>query len=83
MEEQVDKGLTKAIGLSNFNGEQIQRIFNAARIKPSVLQIELHAYLQQNDVRTLCKKLDIAVTAYASLGSPGANNHFNSKYNYS
>ncbi|CAH0551981.1 unnamed protein product [Brassicogethes aeneus] len=83
LEEQVKKGTIKAIGLSNFNAEQIQRIYDAAEIKPSVLQIEVHAYCQQRELTELCKKLNITVTAYSPLGSPGANNHFSSKYNYS
>lgn len=82
MEEQVRKGLIRKIGLSNFNAEQVRDIYNNAEIKPSVLQVELHAYLQQKDARRVCTELGIAVTAYAPLGSPGANTHFNNKYNY-
>ncbi|KAJ8986023.1 hypothetical protein NQ317_013907 [Molorchus minor] len=47
MEEQVDAGRTKTIGLSNFNIRQINRIRASARIQPSCLQVELHAHLQQ------------------------------------
>ncbi|KAJ8923970.1 hypothetical protein NQ315_006746 [Exocentrus adspersus] len=83
LEQQVKDGLTKDIGLSNFNCEQIQRVYNNAEIKPAVVQVELHAYLQQKELRETCKKLNIAITAYSPLGSPGANNHFNAKYNYS
>ncbi|CAG9813059.1 unnamed protein product [Phaedon cochleariae] len=82
MEKQVENGLTKTIGLSNFNAEQVQRIYEAAEIKPAVLQVELHAYLQQKDLRRICENLNIAVTAYSPLGSPGANTHFSMKYNY-
>lgn len=82
MEQQLKTGLTKAIGLSNFNMEQIRNIYNTAEIKPAVLQVELHAYLQQKELRSVCKELNIAVTAYAPLGSPGANTHFTTKYNY-
>lgn len=82
MEQQVKEGRTRAIGLSNFNAEQVQRIYDSAEIKPAVLQVELHAYLQQKTLRTLCRNLNIEVTAYAPLGSPGANNHFTAKYNY-
>lgn len=82
MEEQVRKGLVKAIGLSNFNAEQIREIYENAEIKPSVLQVELHAYLQQKELRKVCDELNIAVTAYSPLGSPGANNHFYNKYQY-
>lgn len=82
MEEQVNAGLIKNIGLSNFNVRQIKNIYDHATIKPNVLQVELHAYMQQKELRSLCKKLEIAITAYSPLGSPGAKNHFKSKYNY-
>jgi len=39
MELQVEAGKTRAIGLSNFNGNQIERVWNAAKIKPTVLQV--------------------------------------------
>ena len=34
MEECVEAGLTKSIGLSNFNSQQIQRILDTCKIKP-------------------------------------------------
>lgn len=77
MEEQVDKGLAKAIGLSNFNISQITRILKNARILPSSLQIELHAYNQQNELVDFCKKNNIVVTAYSPLGNPGLSNFMN------
>lgn len=39
METLVDKGLVRAIGLSNFNSCQIDDVLSVARIKPSVLQV--------------------------------------------
>ena len=39
MEECVALGLTKSIGLSNFNSMQIQRIFDTSSIKPAVHQV--------------------------------------------
>lgn len=82
MEEQVTAGLVKHIGLSNFNSQQIQRVYDNAKIKPSVLQVELHAYMQQKELRALCEELNIIVTAYSPLGSPAAKSHFQNKYNY-
>lgn len=35
----VEKGLVKAIGLSNFNSRQIDDILSVAKIKPAVLQV--------------------------------------------
>ena len=40
LEDCVDEGLVKDIGLSNFNSDQIQRILDIARIKPSVNQVQ-------------------------------------------
>lgn len=71
MEEMVSKGLAKSIGISNFNKKQIQRILDNATIKPANLQIELHIYLQQNELVELCKKNNIIITAYSPLGSKG------------
>ncbi|XP_017784077.1 PREDICTED: alcohol dehydrogenase [NADP(+)]-like [Nicrophorus vespilloides] len=82
MEEQVRKGLVKAIGLSNFNENQVKEIYDLAAIKPAVLQIEMHAYLQQPNIVEVCNKLNIAITAYSPLGSPGAQRHFLTKYDY-
>lgn len=83
MEQQVKKGSVKALGVSNFNAEQLQRLYENSEIKPEVLQVEMHAYLQQKELREACKMLNVAVTAYSPLGSPGADHHFNSKYKYS
>ncbi|CAG0904323.1 unnamed protein product, partial [Darwinula stevensoni] len=71
MEEQVDAGRAKSIGISNFSEEQVTRIVKNARIKPANIQVELHAYFQQKPLRELCKKHDITVVAYGPLGSPG------------
>lgn len=71
MEEQVEAGRAKAIGLSNFNQRQIQRILDNCRIKPANLQVELHVYMQQRPLVDFCKKNGITVTAYSPLGSRG------------
>ncbi|GFQ82649.1 aldo-keto reductase family 1 member A1 [Trichonephila clavata] len=71
MESLVEKGLTKSIGLSNCNSKQIQRIYDSAKIKPTVLQVECHAYFPQHELHEFCKKLNIAFTAYSPLGCPG------------
>ncbi|XP_044731328.1 1,5-anhydro-D-fructose reductase-like [Chrysoperla carnea] len=84
LEKEVARGRIRFLGLSNFNETQIKNVFNNAKeIKPAVLQIELHAYLQQVNLRNLCEELGIVVTAYSPLGSPGAKEHFVNKYKYS
>lgn len=83
LEEQVEAGKIRNIGISNFNENQIERVYKNAKIKPCVLQVEVHAYLQQKELRSFCKERNIKITAYAPIGSPGAKNHFVNKYNYS
>lgn len=82
MEECQNEGLIRNLGLSNFNEAQIAKIIKSATFKPQVLQVELHAYFQQQELRKFCAEHDIVVTAYAPLGSPGAKTHFVTKYNY-
>ncbi|XP_077133945.1 aldo-keto reductase family 1 member A1 isoform X2 [Ranitomeya variabilis] len=70
MEKLVEKGLTKAIGLSNFNKRQIEDILSIAAVKPAVLQVECHPYLAQNELIAFCHKNGLVFTGYSPLGSP-------------
>lgn len=70
MEEAVDLGLAKSIGISNFNAEQTKRVLDNCRIKPVTNQIECHPYLTQKKLSDFLKTHDIVVTAYSPLGSP-------------
>ncbi|KAI4459522.1 aldo/keto reductase [Holotrichia oblita] len=70
MEECVDLGLTKSIGLSNFNSKQVQRVLDAARIKPVMNQIEVNPNINQKILIKFCRDRGIEVTAYSPFGSP-------------
>ncbi|XP_017764961.1 PREDICTED: aldose reductase-like [Eufriesea mexicana] len=70
METLVSKGLTKNIGVSNFNSQQLDRLLKNCTIKPVTNQIECHPYLNQRKLSEFCKRNNILITAYSPLGSP-------------
>ncbi|KAL7306968.1 hypothetical protein TKK_0000722 [Trichogramma kaykai] len=76
MEEEVREGRVRSIGVSNFNPELLQNLIDEADIKPSNLQIEAHVYTQRRELRELCARHDVAVTAYGTLGSPGLDDRY-------
>ncbi|KAI5958497.1 GRE3 [Candida pseudojiufengensis] len=68
MESLVKKGKVRSIGISNFSGALIQDLLRGCEIKPAVLQIEHHAYLQQPRLVEYVQSQGIAITAYSSFG---------------
>ncbi|CAJ0587048.1 unnamed protein product, partial [Mesorhabditis spiculigera] len=74
MEELVKKGLVRSIGVSNFNIEQIERVVKVAKVPLANVQVELYIYLPQHELQEVCKKHNISLTSYATLGSPGRVN---------
>lgn len=71
MEDLVSAGLTKSIGVSNFNKSQIERILKICKIKPVVNQVEVHLYWLNTKLIDFCHSKDIVVEAYSPFGSPG------------
>jgi len=69
MEKLVETGLCKAIGLSNYGIKRTEEVMGYAKVKPAMLQVELHPYLQQNKLKDFCDLHGILLTAYAPLGS--------------
>ena len=55
MEKLVDDGLVKQIGISNFSCKKIDDLLSYARIKPAVLQVEVHPYFRNQQVVDHCK----------------------------
>lgn len=70
--KQVEKayrdGKVRAIGLSNFNEEQICEILNICEVKPSVLQTEVHPYYQEKELKKFLSHEDIKIQAWYPLG---------------
>ena len=69
LEQCVEEGLIKAIGLSNFNSAQIQTIIDGAKVPPAVLQVEIHPFHANERLVDFCKSKNIVCTAYSPLGS--------------
>lgn len=69
MEQCVAAGLTRHIGVSNFNISKLKEIISNAKIAPEMNQIELHPFLPQNKLVSFCKENNILLTAYSPLGS--------------
>lgn len=70
MEEMVQKGLTRSIGVSNFSLKKLKDMKEYATIYPAVNQVELHPMLRQDALIAGCAALGVHVSAYAPLGSP-------------
>jgi len=68
MEELVDLGLAKDIGLSNFPAANLLDVLRYNKKPVSVLQIEHHPYLTQEALVSLCRYLGIAIIGYCSFG---------------
>jgi len=70
MEELVDAGLVRRIGVCNYGISLLRELQAVARIQPAVLQVELHPRLAQEKLLRFCREAGIAVTAFSPLGAP-------------
>ncbi|WP_221358243.1 aldo/keto reductase [Streptomyces beigongshangae] len=61
-------GRAKAIGVSNFHPEYLDRLIDATSVVPAVNQIELHPHLQQAEARSHHAAKGIATEAWSPLG---------------
>lgn len=68
MERLVDSGKCRAIGLSDIGLNDLKPLYEAARIKPAVVQVESHPYLPETELLAFCKEKGIVLLAFAPLG---------------
>lgn len=76
LEEYVDKGKIRSIGLSNFNPHHIDSLLLYARIRPVINQIEIHPYMTQQANVDFNFGKDIQVEAWGPIGQ-GTNGVLN------
>jgi len=74
MENLVDKGLIRSIGLSNVGIKTLRGILSECRITPQIVEVEMHPYLAQPRLLEFCEDNDIHVVAYSPLGKVGYRN---------
>ena len=68
MESLVDHGKCRAIGLSDVGLNELKPIYESARIKPAVVQVEAHPYLPETELLEFCKERGIVFLAFAPVG---------------
>jgi diketogulonate reductase-like aldo/keto reductase len=67
-EKLLADGVVRAIGVSNFLPEHLDRLLAETDVVPAVNQIELHPTFQQRPTQEASRKAGIAVEAYSPLG---------------
>lgn len=68
MEKAYKEGKVRAIGLSNFNMEQIKEILSICEVKPAILQTEVHPYFQEKELKKILTSQGMAIQAWYPLG---------------
>lgn len=68
LEKAYKKGLIKAIGLSNFHDEKLQKVLDECEITPQVIQYECHPYYYAEEVMDVLAPLGVKLMCWYPLG---------------
>jgi diketogulonate reductase-like aldo/keto reductase len=68
LEELLAEGKARAIGVSNFMPEHLDRLLAEASVVPAVNQIELHPYFQQRALQRVHAEHGILTQAWSPIG---------------
>jgi len=68
LEELVESGRCRAIGLSDITLDKLKEIVANARIMPAIVQVESHPYLPEWELLDYCQANGIVLLAFAPLG---------------
>jgi len=71
MEEFVEGGKIRSLGLSNWYVEELKDFLPQVTIKPALVQNEIHPYYQENDVIPYIQEQGITVQGWYPLGGRG------------
>lgn len=67
MEELYEKGLIRAIGVSNFKVHHLEYLLTDCKVIPAVNQVEFHPKHSQPELMAFCKKMNIQLEAWSPL----------------
>ena len=68
LEKLLADGKVRAIGVSNFMPEHLDRLLSEATVVPAVNQIEVHPYFQQKALQRMHAKHGIATQSWSPIG---------------
>ncbi|MDC7238696.1 MAG: aldo/keto reductase [Sphaerochaetaceae bacterium] len=69
-EKLKQEGLVKEIGVSNVTIPKLNKILPDCKIKPSVIEMEMHPHFQQKELRDYAIKNNMTIIGFSPLGSP-------------
>jgi D-xylose reductase len=69
MEELVKEGLVRNIGCSNIGTSMMRQVLQYCKIRPAVLQMEIHPFNTCQKLHRFCREQEIQVMAYSNLGA--------------
>lgn len=70
MEKLVDMGLAKTIGMSSMTIPKLEAVLPLCRIKPALIEMELHPCFQQPELYDYCVARGIQPIGFCPIGSP-------------
>jgi diketogulonate reductase-like aldo/keto reductase len=67
-EKFLTDGRVRAIGVSNFSPDHLEKLMDRANVVPALNQVELHPSFQQKELREIHKRLGILTQAWSPIG---------------
>ena len=67
LQEAYDQGLTKHIGLSNYNIQMLKDAVNKLKIMPVTNQVEFHPLLDQSRLLSFANSINLNLSSYCSV----------------
>ena len=81
MEALVEKGLTRSIGVSNYNVQSLLNLLSFCKIKPVANEVEFHPYFYQENLLKFCDEENIALIAYYPLAKGNGSRIYTKEHN--